>query len=137
MPEGVGYGPNYSASTGLELNVVGRHCYANSGPLTSNNSSQTFLNFNTGSFYVVGHLTVTAPVKEGEPSNGRVIAYAMTYNGVIVYTTKCESITENQPVTDRTPILIPPYTSVVVTGTADTTASLFFSTAQIIGKINK
>ena len=123
------------AATGLGIRYIGEHCYANSGAYTAANSSQTVLDFTTGSGYIVGKLVVTAPIKEAEASNGRVNAYVLNYNGQEVYTTKCESANEDQPATDKAPILIPPFTTVTLTVTSDASASEFMHTAQIIGRV--
>jgi len=56
MPEGVGYGPQYTASTGKELNVIGNHAYAYSGNVSTTSSNTTMLKFTTGNYLFVGGL---------------------------------------------------------------------------------
>ena len=49
MPEGVGYGPQNTASTGLNLNYIGDYAYAYSGAISCSDSEKELLNFTTGS----------------------------------------------------------------------------------------
>jgi len=51
MPEGVGYGPQNTASIGKDLIVIGKHCYAYSGSVTlAQNTETTMAQFTTGAF---------------------------------------------------------------------------------------
>jgi len=54
MPEGVGYGPQNTASVGLNLNVIGNHAYAYGGSLQVADSEITLLEFTTGNYIFFG-----------------------------------------------------------------------------------
>jgi hypothetical protein len=61
MPEGVGYGPQFTASVGKKLNYIGDHCYAYSGLITDNDSGSpqiTLLDFTTGDGYIDLRLSI-------------------------------------------------------------------------------
>jgi len=47
MPEGVGYGPQNTASIGKTLNYLGDRCYAYSGEIDANDNETTLLEFTT------------------------------------------------------------------------------------------
>jgi len=55
MPEGVGYGPQNTASVGLNLNIIGNHCYGYSGTISVRQATSPeipFLDFRTGAYYI-------------------------------------------------------------------------------------
>jgi len=57
MPEGVGYGPQDTASVGLTLNIIGDHAYAYSGAIVAAaGAGVDFLDFTTGNYYVVARV---------------------------------------------------------------------------------
>jgi len=59
MPEGIPYsGANSPVSTGKELSVVGKHCYAYSGLIATGASYATYLEFTTGSKYIKGIMQI-------------------------------------------------------------------------------
>ena len=66
MPEGVGYGPQDTASTGLNLNVIGNHAYGYSGVLDVGGTETDLLSFETGNFYLVGTIQFQYVELQGE-----------------------------------------------------------------------
>jgi len=48
MPEGVGYGPQFTASVGKTLNYIGKRVYAYSGVVSIANSETTLIEATTG-----------------------------------------------------------------------------------------
>ena len=52
MPEGVGYGPQNTASVGKGLNYIGNHCYAFSGAVSVNQTETVLQDFDTGANYL-------------------------------------------------------------------------------------
>jgi len=60
MPEGVGYGPQNTASTGLNLNIIGDHAYAYSGALVLAADLSDWLNFTTGAEIIVAKVQINA-----------------------------------------------------------------------------
>jgi len=111
MPEGVGYGPQNTASTGLNLNVIGNHAYAYSGVIASvaaaaplNNPA---LSFTTGNYYTVAQINW---IESSANADDKYIS--MTMNGIIFYqgkwdpSTTLSDMNQDQPVQ----VIIPPFT---------------------------
>ena len=47
MPEGVGYGPQFTASVGKSLNIIGNHAYAYSGAFDNTETDVKIMDFQT------------------------------------------------------------------------------------------
>ena len=137
MPEGVGYGSNIVASAGLELNVVGNHAYAYSGLQSINTSAVTALEFTTGNYLLDGELFLTAGVTVGDVEDGSFNIYTLILNGVEVQYMKIQSSGEAMPATITMPIVIPAYTTVLITVISNGTGSSYKTGASIAGKIYK
>jgi len=61
MPEGVGYGPQNTASVGLNLNIIGTHAYGYSGTVGIGAVQNTFypmLEFTTGNYYTTAKVQI-------------------------------------------------------------------------------
>jgi len=115
MPEGVGYGPQFTASTGLELNYVGQYCYAYSGVVTTAGQSTelTLLEFTTGSHVIKA---LTEPALAQVTTSGVDYFYRIYFNEVIIYffnITRFSAAVED--LKDAVNILIPPFTKVKMT----------------------
>jgi len=137
MPEGVGYGPQFTASTGLDLNIVGDWAYAYSGMVQISTSAVDQVAFSTGGYVLVGELTVGANIKVADPSNGGITIFQIYLNNVEALRLKVDANEEDMPTALVVPILIPPYTVVSVTGISQYGTAAFDSCVSIIGKIYK
>jgi len=136
MPEGVGYGPQYTASTGLSLNVIGRHAYAyNSAPASE--VASNILEFTTGKYYFVGTIQLNANVKASDPATGVVATLVVTLNGETAIILKATSIDALTPATASCELIIPPFT--VVTASIDTNSNTatYIGTVALTGRIHK
>jgi len=140
MPEGVGYGPQNTASTGLTLNYIGDHAYAYSGGQGMSTADQTALEFQTEGSYLVGNFFFTGATAGGNAGGG-ISTFAVTFNGETIMIVKLETGTEAMPTYAKCNSLIPPYTKVKVVVDSDTdAASLKTSasyTARGYGKIKE
>jgi len=137
MPEGTPYASsNVVAGTGLDLNYVGKHCFAYSGSIIVNNSTETLLSFTTGSSYII------AEFKDGIDFTNvgtKFVGFTIKINDIVVLTNyhtvdsggKNES---NTPSTYR--LVIPPYSQVVTEGTTNSAADIPFYHI-ITGKLYK
>ena len=137
MPEGIGYGPQDTASVGLNLNIIGGHAYAFSGTFPATTSTQTMLQFTTGGHYIVGEFFLSGGVSyaSGNLGDGQNTGYKISVNGVVVSLVKLSSITESMPTTAIEPIVILPYSNVQVEilSSADTATQL--ATCTFTGKV--
>ena len=123
------------SSTGTSLNYIGNHCHAESGSIASVASEQTVFNFTTGSEYIVATLTMTAPIRMDVVGDGRGRHYRLDYNGQTVGLYMVEAISEDMPSNTEVQILIPPFTSVVLTCYDSATSATHLGTANITGRI--
>jgi len=137
MPEGVGYGPQFTASTGLELNVIGNHAYAYSGLQSINTSAVTALEFTTGNYVLNGELFLTSGVTVGDVEDGSFNIYTLILNGVEVQYMKIQSSGEAMPATITMPIVIPPFTVVTLTVISNGTGASYKTGASIAGRITR
>jgi len=107
MPEGVGYGPQNTASTGLSLNIIGNHCYAYGPASTSagTGADTTALLFTTGNYY-----SVFDYIGFVNTENAANICYIEMYmNDTAVFVAlynNPQDMRDDQPVK----LIIPPYT---------------------------
>jgi len=132
MPEGVGYSSsNVTAGVGLELNYVGKRCFAYSGNVMVTTSATDLLNFTTGKESILGKVQFNPASSHDED-----VIYRIYLNGLQIQTLW---IFDNKVAgsSNRTHnyilMLIPPYTNVQITGTM--TANQFNQNATFTGKL--
>jgi len=137
MPEGVGYGPQYTASTGLELNIIGDFCYAYSGAIQTTTSLATVLDFETGNFVTKGTFCLTPFLDLTSVGSGGVSIWQLQFNGVTVLLTKADTGSEQQQVNAIVEVLIPPYTKVNLQVKSSSASAGLLQTNVFEGKIYK
>jgi len=137
MPEGVGYGPQNTASTGLNLNVIGSHAYAASGTFGSTTATQTMLKFTSGNFYFVGELTVSGGVEftTGGVATGVINGWQLLFNGSALANYLTDTQNKDIPGSLVIPILIPPYTEVQLDMLANGNNTEDLASASLNGRI--
>jgi len=140
MPEGVGYGPQNTASTGLNLNYVGNYAYAYSGAIPCSNSEKELLNFTTGSGVLVAKIKFAVATPAPENDQMRVI---FELNGITVYQSLIYSGTGGtfyQSNRETVNVVIPSYSNWRVLGENITDASsraiAVIISGKVIGKID-
>ena len=108
MPEGVGYGPQFTASTGLTLNYIGKHCYASSGIVSVDDTETFMLDFKTGKGYIVCKIQFNLPAITGDD-----YLYQVYFNGTVVQSYNSQEAlgTGSKPSTVIR-LIIPPLTHV-------------------------
>jgi hypothetical protein len=132
MPEGVGYGPQFTASTGLELNYIGRHCYATSGSIDVGQSETIFLNFRCGEDnYIDGQVQVNYAADQSENA-----LYKIYFNGVVIQSWVVPGGTQSPAPEQPCFILIPPGTQVKVTGILLSGGSTRTHFATLTGRVH-
>jgi len=137
MPEGVGYGPQFTASTGLELNYIGSHVYGFSGTFQASNSPQTVINTSSGSGYIVGEFQLNAVVRSTDPAVGNPTLAQILFNGIIISIIKAEAGTEQTPSSETQKVIIPSYTNIQVIVDSDDNQADRFGTITFVGKVYK
>jgi hypothetical protein len=135
MPEGVGYGPQDTASAGLNLNLIGRRCYGYSGVivLTAGSSSAniTALEFTTGNYVS----KVLVYWSWNERSNDDTFYKKVNINGVTIYLEQSDA-TPNRHATPPIRFVIPPYTKFQVFYGTEKSSDVN-ATVVLTGKIYK
>jgi len=140
MPEGVGYGAQNTASTGLNLNYIGNYAYAYSGAIACSNSEKELLNFKTGSGLLVAKIKFAVATPSTENDSMRVI---FELNGITVYQSILYSGiggTFYQSNRESVNVIIPSYSHWRVLGENITDASgrqlAVILSGKVIGKID-
>jgi hypothetical protein len=108
MPKGVGYGPQNTSSTGLNLNIIGDHAYAFSGEVqdaASGSAATTLLNFTTGNYYTVVSIGFST-----DQTGGDHVHLDILLNNIIVYSSVWDDGNANWGNGTPIDLLIPPFT---------------------------
>ena len=117
------------------LSIAGDYAYAYSGTFTSLNSSQTMLDFTTGSDIIVGRVHCNGAVNVADVNAGLVDAFTVTMNGQTIALLKTETGSERQWAA-WVDVVIPPFTHVTVTTIAAGSNAGYLTTALITGKVH-
>ena len=131
---GAGYTAGSTAGVGTSLNYIGDHVYAYNN-YTAQTSSVAFLNFSTGSEYIVGELTMGPLVNLTDTTDGKRSTASIKLNGSIVGTMSIDAAAADQQMVAIMPIVIPPFTHVefVIKGQVD--SSTYTGTAGLTGRL--
>jgi len=117
MPEGVGYGPQFTASTGLTLNYIGKFCYAYSGTISINNETKTLLEFETGSNVIKAKFSFGIDLNVLYSS--KFIGYIVSLNDSIVMRSILDDNVQEGFDNDPCRLILPPYTKVKIEALTD------------------
>jgi len=113
MPEGVGYGPQDTASTGLNLNIIGNHCYGYSGVVTVSGSLTVMNSFQTGNYLSDLGLELHGTFAQIGQSQ---IHLVVKINGVEIIDTYWDPALDSAyTMLEQRRLIIPPYTELEVT----------------------
>jgi len=129
MPEGVGYGSQFTASVGFNLNIIGRHCYAYSGEVGHDSGESDLLNFRSpANSYIVAWFGFDDISNISDD-----IQYMVRMNEGRVWS----FITTETPERSETgrQLLIPPGTHVRCTGNRKSGSGTAYSYATISGRV--
>ena len=134
MPEGVGYGPQFTSSTGLGINYIGNHCYAFSGSVVNGDGdTNTLLEFITSNSYMMSKFEVGFGLRANDDSRIEI-----SINGVDVAANQYNNTFEVAD-TRTFKLLIPPLSNVkcqVVKVSGTTEIPIFmWITGRVYGKI--
>jgi len=111
MPEGVGYGPQNTASVGKDIHVIGNHVYAFSGVVNVVGSQSaagiTTLLFTSGNYYAKIKVTFSNTVTSATANE----FYLIKMNGVEVYKAENEHAIDTYFNPTVINMIIPPFTT--------------------------
>ena len=106
-----------TVSTGTSIRYVGNWAYAYAGLFDSSTTEFEMLNFTTGSGLIVGKFILNGSVLFTADSHlGGNSAYKISLNDIAVSTLKIDTTGTDvgMPMTNEQPIIIPPFTKVVL-----------------------
>jgi len=136
MPEGVGYGPQNTASVGKDIHVIGNHAYCFSGFISASTSSKVYLEFTSGNYYFVGQFQFNTPLEEADPTAGIESVCRIDFNGVGVSMIRAGAdFADNADSNVTQDLIIPPFTLVKVVVDCHATDANRFGTCSLIGKV--
>ena len=127
MPEGVGYGPQNTASTGLSLNYIGGHAYAHSGAIDVDNNATTIIEGNTGAHYIVSEITCNA----AEDLSAEYM-FLIYLDNVQVMGIQTEN---DSNIANRYKMIIPPFSNLKITAQNVSNTSSNGMCAVVTGKV--
>jgi len=134
MPEGVGYGPQNTASVGKDIHVIGNHAYAYSGQIDLASTEKTLLSFISGNYYFVCDWQFLYDWTGF--SAGESLGFTIKLNEVTIARVELpKSSSEIDSVMRVVPIIIPAYTKVEILG--DTDAGNIYVSGMLTGRIYK
>jgi len=129
MPEGVGYGSQYTASTGLGLNYIGNRVYAFSGSIAVDATEKDLLNFTTGKGAILCNIQFNYIQVTSED-----FLYKVYLNDILVqgYSVSHSNLEAQSTVI---PLIIPPFTTVKLTAQNTTDNNARNQLVTLTGKI--
>ena len=139
MPEGVGYGPQDTASIGRDLHVIGNRAYAYAGTSDCTTSALTVISFTSGNYLFEGKIFGSGAVNyvSGNLTDGKFTAWKISLNEQVVGFLLTDSQQEDMPNEATMPIIIPPYTQVKIETLCNGASSSELITTSITGRIYK
>jgi hypothetical protein len=134
MPEGKGYGPQFTASVGKTLNYLGQHAYAYSGIVSVDDNETTLLEFTSlKNGYLVG-----AYQPNYESLSGDDFKFLVYINDIVISSVQISASRDYTPY-EEIEIIVPPLTTLKVTAQNETgstaTDILALFTARMFGKL--
>jgi len=113
MPEGIPYASsNVVAGAGFDINFVGRRVFAYSGLIDYDNSgNQKMLEFDSGSDLMIAEFTFSYNARV---RGGADLGWQISVNGIPIWTTVIESQSPAYMDVNVVPLILPPYTKVLV-----------------------
>ena len=137
MPEGVGYGPQFTASTGLTLNVIGDHAYAYSGLQQIAATPVQHLLFTSGNYLFIGEVTFQGAEFRDNVEAGTQSICIIKLNDIDILSVKMDTTREAMQNPSVFPFIIPSYTEVDIAVASQHTTADHFTAVTLTGRITK
>ena len=130
----------------LQFTPDNKHAFAYSGEFdgTAGTAPTIRLQFETGSYYLVGKIRSAGMSNMASPSSGNVLATRVYFNGTVfdgtdvsnvVLTFKTDGLNEDMPYSDEADIIIPPFTLVTCVTDMDSASASEDGTIAFTGKV--
>jgi len=131
MPEGVGYGPQDSASAGPSVRYVGKFAYAHSGIVAVTDASTTLADFTTGSEVIDAIIQFYYAELSGDN-----MRYTVKMNGEIITTYEVSESTSGATYMDpQIYLILPPFTRVELLAENESSSTGRDQTATMKGTV--
>jgi len=103
------------------LEVIGNHVYLLGGAVGASSTISTYADFTSGNYYTVGILQLNGFVNPttGNLAGGKIGALKVSFNDQVVLILKTDTKAEDISDFNACPLLIPPYTEVLIEIIAD------------------
>ena len=118
------------AGTGSVINYIGEHAYANSGIIAVNNNETTLLDFTTQNSYIVAEVQFNMLADTADDMFYRIKINNEVTNGYL--TIGAQQSTDSNNVL---PILLPPFSRIVMTATNAGSSTGRDNTCVIVGRV--
>ena len=122
------------ASTGKGIRYIGKHVYAYSGRIAANTASASYLEFTTGSGYIVGEMQFNGFLQYDTISL-RQGGFQIQFNSEFVAELEVSDSAEDMPASVTQKVIIPPFTKVEVTARAQASDANNFATITFTGRV--
>ena len=130
----------------LQFTPDNKYAFAYSGEFTgaSGTAPTTRLEFQTGSYYLVGKIRSAGMTDLGSPSTGMVLATRVYFNNKnaptadaskVILTFKTDGASEDMPYADEASIIIPPFTLVSIVTDMDVSDASKDGSISFTGKV--
>jgi hypothetical protein len=117
------------------LEYIGDFVYAYSGLQTATTALKTYLTFTTGANLIVGVLQTNAPVDDDTPTVGATSVTEITLNNSKIAILKTDTKDEDMKGSERMELVLPPYTTVLVTMLDDANEPDRYGSVSFVGRV--
>jgi len=119
---------------GLSI-MAGNQAYAYSGTFQASTTTAIMFDFQTPDHIVEGEFTLNGQIYYIDGSAGGHSVFKISFNGVVIHLTKCDTAGNDSPVQTFQKVIIPPNTKVVVECISSETNANELLTAVFSGKV--
>jgi hypothetical protein len=107
--------------------------YAYSGTTGASTTSQTVLDFKTGSKLIVGKMITNGGIQFSS-GGGLITSFKISLNDAVVAITQIDTQSDHSPSPPKIDLVIPPYTNVKVEVDSDDNGATVLSTVVFVGR---
>ena len=123
------------ASTGKGIRYIGNYAYAYTGPIAASTTDVTVLDFTTGSGLIFGEFQLNGALSGAAPSTNEQTTGTIYFNDIMVTRMSSGNSAIDSPMSQRQKLIIPPFTTVLVTFDMEGVTAGVFATGVFIGRV--